>query len=243
MAEQEGEKKAIHEGHRQRMKERLLRDGLESFADHEAMEMLLYYALPYRDTNGLGHTLIDEFGGFANALDAHYADLVQVPGVTPHVATLVTLCGQMAHRYQQERCEAGKTLYRTVDIGNYAMSLFVGKKEESVVLISMDNRRRVLNTSRVFEGSVNSTQFNFRIAVQQALRDNATQVVMAHNHPSGFAFPSEADVKTTERFAQVLKLMNIHLVDHIVVAEDIYTSMASSERTAGIFRQEWEVPV
>ena len=224
-----------HSGHRQRMKERLLQTGLEGFNDHEALEMLLYYAVPYRDTNGLGHALVERFGGFDRALDADYADLLRTPGMSPHAATLVTLVGQMAHRYIRRQYAVGTILQTTEQLGNCVMPWFVGKKDESVVLISLDNRSRLLNTTRVFEGSVNSTQFNFRIALRQALQDNATRVVLAHNHPSGFAIPSGADVETTRRFAEVLALVGIRLVDHLIVAQDDYVSMRESLETRYLF--------
>ena len=229
-----------HDGHRQRMKERLLRDGLDSFQEHEVMEMLLYYALPYRDTNGLGHMLIDHFGSLSNVLDADVADLVKVPGVTPHTATLLTLCGQTAHRYIKQRYRTGNQLYTTKELGEYVLPWFVGKKTESVLLISMDNRRKVINATRIFEGSVNSAQFNFRIALQQALQDNASCVIMAHNHPNGFALPSAADVATTRRFAQVLALVGIRLLDHLIVAEDDFVSMADTPLFAGALRGDPE---
>lgn len=159
-----------HDGHRQRMKERLLRDGLESFSEHEMLELLLFYALPYRDTNALGHVLIDRFGSLCNVLDAAYADLLKVPGVTPHIATLLTLCGQTAHSYMRRRYQRGTLLYTAKELGEYILPWFIGQKAESVVLVSMDNRSKLLNATRIFEGSVNSAQFNFRTAVQQACR-------------------------------------------------------------------------
>ncbi len=228
----------LHTGHRQRMKERLLRNGLDSFAGHEALEVLLYYALPYRDTNELGHRLEEQFGGLNRVLDAAYADLLKVPGVTPHVATLITLCGQLAHRYMKEQYAVGRLLYTTQDYGNCALPWFVGEKVESVILISLDNRCRLLNTTRIFTGSVDSTQFNCRMAVQQALQDNATQVVLAHNHPSGHARFSRADVAVTVRFMQVLDALSIRLLDHLVVSEDDYVSMAESAETAALFRRD-----
>ncbi len=221
-----------HQGHRQRMKERLLRDGLESFQEHEVMEMLLYYALPYKDTNSLGHVLVDHFGGLNNVLDAHYADLLKVSGVTPHIAHLITMSGQLAHRYLRQSYCIGEMLFNTEKLAKHTVPYFVGAKNESVLLISMDNKRKLLNTTRIFEGSVNSAQFNFRIAVQQALQDNATQIVLAHNHPNGLATPSWDDLITTRRFAEVLQLMGITLVDHLIVAENDCVSLADSKSFA-----------
>lgn len=225
-----------HEGHRQRMKERFLSGGLEGFSSHEVLEMLLFYALPYRDTNGLGHTLSDTFGGLVNVLDADYADLVKIKGVTPHVATLLTLCGRIAQRYQREQYTQVRQLYDTEQLCRYVKPWFTGKREESVLLVSLDNKRKLLNTTRIFQGSVNSAELNVRLAVQQALRDNATQVVLAHNHPGGFAIPSRADLETTAHFAKVLSLVDVRLVDHIIVAEGDCVSMADSRETASLFR-------
>ncbi len=226
-----------HEGHRQRMKNRLLTSGLESFSGHEVLEVLLYYAQPYKDTNGLGHALEDAFGSLVNVLEADYADLVKIPGITPHMATLVTLCGQMSRRYQQEQHQLKRQLYSTALICDYVLPWFSGRKDESVVLVSMDNKRKLLNTTRVFEGSVNAAEMNIRLAAKQALQDNATQVVLAHNHPNGFAIPSEADVETTARFAAVLAQLDIRLIDHIIVAEGDCVSLADSRETAHLFRR------
>lgn len=230
------ERKNLHDGHRQRMKDRLLRDGLGGFADHEVFEMLLYYAQPYRDTNELGHRLVERFGSLVGVLEADYADLVRVDGITPHMATLLVLCGQLNRRYAREQYAVGRLLYTTEDYGNCALPWFIGEKVESVVLISMDNRCRLLNTTRIFTGSVNSTHFNLRELVRQTLQDNATQVVLAHNHPNGHACFSQADVQTTVRCLELLAPLQVRLLDHLVISQDDYVSMASTPELAHLFQ-------
>ena len=225
-----------HSGHRQRMKERYLTTGLDGFSDHEVLEMLLFYALPYRDTNGLGHQLADSFGGFANVMQAEYEDLLQVPGITPHTATLIRLCGDIGRRYQRQVSGRVTHLFDTESLIEFAKPWFLGERKESVLLISLDNKRKLLNATRIFSGSVNSAQFDLRTAVQQALRDNATAVVLAHNHPNGFAFPSQADADTTQRVANVLSPLSIRLIDHLVVAENDCLSMAHIPETAHLFQ-------
>ncbi len=225
----------VHDGHRLRMKERLVNDGLSGFSGHEALEMLMYYAIPYKNTNDLGHAIEDTFGSLVNALDAPYGDLVKVPGLTPHMATLVYLVGEMCRRYQQEQYTLGTQLYDTAQICRHVAPYFTGQREESVVLVAMDNKRKVLNTTRVFRGSVNAAEMNVRLAVRQLLQDNATQVVLAHNHPNGFAIPSRADVETTAHFVKVLADLDIRLIDHIIVSEGDCLSMADSRETAQLF--------
>ncbi len=224
-----------HEGHRQRMKERLQREGVDHMPPHEVIELLLYYAIPYRDTNPLAHKLVEKFGSVRQVVSAHYADLLKVEGVTPHIASLITLCGGIAKRYTQESYAVGTQLYTDREYVDFLIPWFVGEKDESVVMISMDSRHKVLNTTRLFNGSVNSAYFNCRIAVQQALQDNATVVTIAHNHPNGFAFPSRADLKTTLQFAEVLASVDIRLADHIIVADDDAVSMAATSAFEPIF--------
>ena len=226
---------SCHAGHRQRMKERYLVSGLEGFSSHEVLEMLLYYAIPQKDTNALGHRLENTFGNLSNVLEADYADLLQVEGITPHMATLLCLCGDIARRYNAELTGRVTHLYDTARLAAHVLPWFYGRREESVLLVSMDNKRKHLNTTRIFTGSVNSTQFNIRPVIQQALRDNATQIALAHNHPNGYAFPSVADIETTRRFAEALLPLEICLVDHLVVAETEVLSMAELNDTRSIF--------
>lgn len=238
MAEKNKKTAVSHDGHRQRMKERFLINGLDGFSGHEVLELLLFYGIPYRDTNGLGHRLETEFGSLVNVLDAAYADLLKVEGMTPHTATLIRLCGDIARRYQQEIGSQVQQLYDLDTLAAYVKPWFLGKRDESVVLISMDNKRKLLNATRIFEGSVNSAQFNIRAAVQQLLRDNATIAVLAHNHPNGFAFPSQADVMTTQWFMQALKPLDIRLIDHLIVAENDCLSMATIPELESLFYPE-----
>lgn len=226
---------ASHAGHRQRMKERYLVSGLEGFSTHEVLEMLLYYGIPQKDTNLPGHRLEAAFGSLAGVLEANYADLLQVEGITPNAAALLCLCGDVARRYNAELIGQVTHLYDTACLGRHVLPWFFGQREESVVLVSMDNKRKHLNTTRVFTGSVSSTQFSIREVIRQALRDNATKVALAHNHPNGFAFPSQADVEATRRLCEVLAPLDICLIDHLVVSENETISMAELRETQDIF--------
>lgn len=235
MAEKGGKAGGVHEGHRQRVKERFLAGGLDGFSDHEIVELLLFYAVPYRNTNHLAHALVERFGDWTRVLDAHYEDLLTVPGITPHVATLLTLVGQCAHRYQRDITGVICQLYNTESLVQHILPLFLGAKNEQVWMVCLDNKRKHLNTTCLFEGSVNSAQFNVRAAVQQALRDNATQLVLAHNHPNGFAFPSSADVTTTQRLIEILRPLDVRLIDHVIVAEGDCLCMSCLPETAWLF--------
>jgi len=232
-----------HEGHRQRMKDRFLSGGLNGFSDHEILELLLFYAVPYRDTNPLAHELTRRFGSWIQVVSADYQDLLSVSGVTPNIATLLQLVGHTAARYYRDVATATVVqLLEPRQMARYLIPWFLGEKEESVVMVSLDNKCKVLNTTRIFEGGVNSAQFNVRLVVQQALRDNATQVVLAHNHPNGYCFPSEADISATQYMIDVLKPLAIRVVDHLVVAEGDCLCMSLLEHTKTLFEQSDTAP-
>lgn len=225
---------SIHEGHRQRMKQRFLREGLDHFEQHQVLELLLYYCVPRRDTNPIAHALLQRFGSVAQVLEAPYEELMKVPGMGESAATFLTLINDLGRYYQVNR--AGKpTILSTVEqCGRYLVPHFYGRRNETVFLLCLDAKCKVLCCKEVGEGSVNSAAIPIRRLVEMALGTNATSVILAHNHPSGLALPSDEDICTTRRLAMALDSVEIRLVDHVVVAEDDFVSMAQS----GLYRPE-----
>ncbi len=228
-------KENVHSGHRQRVKERFMNEGLESFEPHQVLEMLLFFGVHMKDTNELAHRLLDSFGSLYRVLEASFEDLRQVEGVTENVATLICFSGQLVKRYWVDRCDIGTILDTSQKIGEYFKYRFAGDQEERVLLMSLDNRKKLLNCTCIAKGSVNAADINVRLAIKQALKDNATLVALAHNHPNGHAYPSTIDIRTTEIFAKAFAVLDIHLIDHIVVSEDDFISMAETQQLAALF--------
>ncbi len=228
-------KENMHSGHRQRVKERFMNEGLESFEPHQVLEMLLFFGVHMKDTNELAHRLLDAFGSLYRVLEASFEDLRQVEGVTDNVATLICFSGQLVKRYWVDRCDIGTILDTSQKIGEYFKYRFAGDQEERVLLMSLDNRKKLLNCTCIAKGSVNAADINVRLAIKQALKDNATLVALAHNHPNGHAYPSTIDIRTTEVFAKAFAVLDIHLIDHIVVSEDDFISMAETQQLAALF--------
>ena len=214
-----------HDGHRGRVKLRFLKEGLHNFAPHEVIELLLFFGIPVKDTNELAHELLERFGSLSGVLEAPYEELKRVKGISDHVASLICFCCQLSHRYYEDKLSFGTVLNSIHEVGQYILPKFLGLKNEAVVLLSMDNRRKVLNCTTIFEGSVNATEINVRLALQQALRDNATVAVLAHNHPNGTPTPSQEDFDMTDRLQRTLSELGLELVDHCVVARSNFTSI------------------
>ena len=219
---------SIHKGHRERLKARFLEEGLDNFTDIQALELLLFYAIPQKDTNPIAHALLDHFGSLSRVLEADVEELKKVPGISDHSATLLALVTELG-RYYQVDCAQRVEVLTTLDAcGAYLVPRFFGRSNETVFLLCLDAKCKVLCCKEIGEGSVNSTSISIRKVVETALSANATTVVLAHNHPSGVALPSSEDVQTTRRVAAARSAVEVHLADHIVVAEGDYVSMVQS---------------
>lgn len=219
---------SIHDGHRQRLKQRFRKEGLDNFDDLYVLELLLFYCIPRADTNPLAHRLLDHFGSLTAILDASPEELEKVEGIGANASTFLSLITQVGRYYQVRRAEAGKILSRIEDCGDYLKSYFVGRDRETVFVLCLDAKCKVICCKLVGEGSVNSANVPIRRVVEIALASNATTVVLAHNHPSGLAIPSADDIQTTYCVATALQAVEITLADHIVVSNEDYVSMVQS---------------
>jgi len=218
----------IHKGHRQRLKDRFLKEGLDNFEELYVLELLLYYCIAQKDTNPIAHSLLDHFGSLTAVFEATPEELQKVPGIGPNVATFLTLIPQVGRYYQIKRADPGDILLTIDQCGNYLVPYFYGRDHETVFLLCLDAKCKVLGCKLVGVGSVNSANIPIRRVVEIALNTNATTVVLAHNHPSGLALPSADDVQTTLRLARAMDAVEITLADHIVVADNDFVSMAQS---------------
>lgn len=219
---------SIHDGHRQRLKNRFCAEGLDHFDEHQVLELLLYYVIPRKDTNPIAHALLERFGSLAQVLEAQPEELAKVPGMGDSAATFLALITAVGRYYLVNRTIQETILPSIEKCGQYLLPYFYGRRNETVFLLCLDAKCKVLCCKEMGEGSVNSAGVPIRRIVETALGVNATSVVLAHNHPSGLALPSREDVQTTRRIAMALDAVEIGLVDHIVVADDDFVSLAQS---------------
>ena len=218
----------MHSGHRARMKARYLEQGLDALADHEALELLLYYAIPRADVNPLAHRLIDRFGSFSAVLEADVQELKQVEGMGESTALLIRLMRDLNRRFLIEKAQGDgrPVLAETEAAGRFFLPYFHGLMEEQVYVAFLDDRFRLLKCRRMFDGGVNSAPVNVRKLVEAAIQYKATNLILAHNHPAGQALPSVEDRDTTRKLAAALQALSLQLADHIIVAGEEFLSMA-----------------
>ena len=218
----------IHEGHRKRMKERFMKSGLDDFAPHNVLEFLLFYSIPRGDTNPIAHRLIDAFGSLSGVFDATPEELMKVSGVGESTAILISMIPQMARKYLEDKADAVNVVGGCGDIGAYLLPKFVGRTNEALMMVSIDNKNKVISCSVVAEGTVDSAKVSRRKVMEEAMKVKATRVILAHNHPRGVAVPSAEDVAMTREIGRLFAQVGIELVDHIIIADDDYVSMAAS---------------
>ena len=223
-------KENLHGGHRERLKKRFLEEGLEHFDEHQVLELLLFYCIPRQDTNPIAHALLEHFGSLSQVIEAAPSELKKVTGMGEASATFLSLLNAFNRYYQVNKASSLVILNTLEQCGQYLMPFFYGRRNETVYLLCLDAKCKVLCCKEVGEGSVNSAAVPIRRVVEMALGANATSVVLAHNHPSGIAFPSDEDQLTTRQLAVALAAVDITLVDHMIMADDEFVSLRQSDK-------------
>ena len=220
--------KSIHTGHRQRLKERFRQEGLDSFDELHVLELLLFHAIPQGDTNPLAHELLRRFGSLTGVLEAKREELEQVKGLGEHSVTLLRLVTELSRYYAVQRMSMERVLPTLEKCGEYLVPFFIGQREETVYLLCLDGKCKVLACRKLGQGGVNSVGVPIRRVVETALNTNASSVILAHNHPSGLALPTTEDVQVTKKVATALDLVGVRLADHVIVADQDFVSLTDS---------------
>ena len=220
---------SLHEGHRQRMRERFRSSGLDGMQDHEVLEMLLFYCISRKNTNEIAHKLLKEFKSITGVLNATPTELMQVEGVGENVATYLSFIRQMERYYISDKINSDEILWNMDKCYQYMKSRFVSKRNETAMLLCLDAKCKLLGCHVVGEGGLNSTNVSIRKIIEIAMNTNASSVMLAHNHPGGLAVPSAEDVAVTKEVAKALKMIDVVLTDHIIIADNEYISLRESQ--------------
>lgn len=212
--------KSIHAGHRERLRERYARSGMDDFADHEVLELMLTYAIPRVDVNQQAHRLVERFGSVAGALDALPEELCEVDGIGPGAAQFLTMLPCLFRRYALNKCEPGEPMDSAGKIGEYLQAKYTGITFERVYLLLFDNSMRLIDCCHLDDGAVNCSKITVRKVAELCLIKHAACAVLAHNHPMGIAIPSAADIEVTQTVENALESIGVQLLEHIIVTEN-----------------------
>lgn len=215
-----------HRGHREHVRSRFLKSGLEAFAPHEILELLLFYSIPQRDTNPLAHKLMKTYGSLFGVLSAPVEDLITIDGVGERTAVLLSLVFQVGRWIRLEQMNgAGVTFLSTESAQQYCKELFCGKHNEAAYELCLNQRGNLLTCNCMANGSMKSVSMDIRTLVKNAVLSQADSILLTHNHPGGNAIPSEEDCDATRHIEAALNNVHIRLRDHIIVGENDIVSM------------------
>ena len=222
-------KKAIHTGHRGRVKEEFLARGIEGWTDHRVLELVLFFAIPQGDVNPLAHELIDRFGSLSGVLDALPEELMKVKGMGEHSSTMLKLFPAVLGRYLEGRTGPGQLIHTTAEAGHVLAPYLYGSRNEMVYVLCLDSKEKLLGVRRISEGNNSNSDVTIRRVAEECMALRASFCYLAHNHVSGVALPSPEDVNTTQVIRAALEPLGVRLVDHLVFVDGDLVSIRESE--------------
>ena len=221
--------KTDHSGHRDRLREKYLNFGIEALAPHEVIELLLFYAVPYRNTNDISKNLYDRFGSLSAVLDASM-DMLTEAGLTRNQATFLKLIPDVTRRYMIDKHDNPSKIVDLADVPARLVDLYIGTDhEEMVYIIVVDEKMKEVYSGVLAKGKFNAGEISIRRIMNLVLNYGAAGVVLAHNHPSGVAMPAQEDYYATDRIRKSLRLIGVELLDHFIVADHMVVSMRDSD--------------
>lgn len=214
-----------HSGHRQRVIQKYIDHGLDSFSEHEVLEMILYFSIPRRDTNELAHTILNEFGSLENVFAALPHELEKIDGVGKHSAVLLTMF-RAVNEYKNTQLYKKRRYFKNIgEIGLFCVKYFSDHINESAIMLSLDAKGMLKKVSVISKGTINETAFYPSKIIKNAVNYNAAMIVIAHNHPGGALQPSSADLLLTKKLIGLCEAVNIEFMDHIICNEMFFTSL------------------
>lgn len=212
----------LHKGHRERLRGMVEKNGFSGMPDHMILEYLLFYTIPRTDTNPLAHRLIDRFGSISGVIDADEEELMSVKGVGKSTALFFKSIPMLIERYNADKGKERVDFSSVDKAGEFLVEYYRSKTEEEVTALFLDNSGCLISFDVLFKGTVNSSPFTPRKIAELAFKRRASSLILAHNHPSGKAEPSDEDLSGTRRILDSFIGLDLSVIAHIVVAGDRY---------------------
>lgn len=217
--------KNLHAGHRQRLKNKVRNGGLKVLSEHEILELLLTYSIPFKDTNALSHTLINQYGSISGVIDANYNELKRITGVGEETALFMRVLREFVDVYRQSKVQAKEYKVTTIlDIVNFFRSTEDIKDNEHLYIYGVSKRNTIVNKYETEGEDDCAVTLDFKDVISRVYVGNVEGVFLVHTHPHGEVLPSVTDIDTTKRFKQVCDVLGLPLHDHIIINENDYFS-------------------
>ncbi len=214
----------LHAGHRQRLRDRFRKGGADALPDYELLELILFRALPRRDTKTLAKTLIARFGSFAEVVTAPDPRLKEIEGAGDAVVTELKLVRAAALRLTRSDIMQRPALSSWAQVLDYLRAAQGFEHREQFRILFLDKKNHLIADEVQQQGTIDHTPVYVREVVKRALELSATAIVLVHNHPSGDPTPSRADINMTKPIVAAAKPLGVAVHDHIIVGRDGHAS-------------------
>lgn len=198
---------------------------MDYFDERETIELILEVARCPGDRERMTDILMDEFGSMKAILEAREEQLTKIRGIGKNTAATIRMVVPLLKAWEKASLSDPKRIGNTNEAERYCKSLLTGLRNEQFYVICLNSRCKILGQRRISEGSLSEVNAYPRIVIETALNYNAHSVIFCHNHPGGTNHPSQEDISTTIQMQQLLKAMQILVLDHIIVAGNECYSM------------------
>lgn len=210
----------------ERPREKLIRCGADSLSDAELLAIFLRTGIKGKSAVDLGRDLLHEYGGLRQILNTEQSALARTSGLGPAKCAQLQAVLELGRRYLAQKLQREGPLTSPKQAADFLIHQLRDRPREVFAIVYLDNRHHVLHYEELFQGTLNGATVHPREVVKSALRHNAAAVIIAHNHPSGIAEPSQADTTLTIRLKEALKLVEVRLLDHLVIGDGEFVSMS-----------------
>jgi DNA repair protein RadC len=211
-------------GHRNRLRKRFLQSGLSGFLDYEIIELLLTLGTPRKDCKQTAKEVLKKFKNLRGVLEATSEDLQTIKGIGPSNVLGLKLFQAVSERYSKDSIPKKITLNSSRFVANYLQKNIGLEKKEYFIVLLLDSRNNLIKKSNISIGSLNSNIVHPREVFKEAIQNSASQIIIAHNHPSNDINPSPEDIALTRRLSDAAKIIGVDLIDHFIVSKDNYCS-------------------
>lgn len=216
-------------GHRERLKARFRKGGVDALADYELLELQLMTAIPRRDVKPLAKDLIAKFGTYAEVISAEPERLMEISGVGDNVVTILKLAEASAQKLSQGIILGKPVLNNWQALINYCSSQMAYKKKEQFRVLFLDRQNRLITDEKMQEGTIDHTPVYPREVIKRALELGSTAIILVHNHPSGDPTPSRQDIEMTKKIEEAGKQLGVILYDHLIISKSGHSSFKTME--------------
>lgn len=219
----------IHVNHRSRVKNKFVNIGLDSFCEHEVLELLLFYSIPQADTNPLAHKLIEHFGSLDKVFDASIDSLLDVGGIGENTAILIKLVPAIMNQYSKYSSIHSVVIRNQIQAMAYINKLMENSQKEEFYVLTLDASGNLVSKKQMGSGDASKVEIAIRDITNYCIKNDADRIIIAHNHPKSNCTPSNDDIVMTSKLFNSCVLNDIDILDHIIYSKEGTYSFAEEK--------------